>query len=323
MVWHNSCICNDITYLINGDIWCHRIRLLPPQPDRLYFLLCVPEKAADTGFSSVPAWFRADRRNGQEPAQNEPKLFAPDIVSSANEDDNHSSLTISPDGKEIYWNMRKKIWMTILGNERWTEPEIVTFSKDDQWMYDNPFITADGGKMFFTSTRSGSVSSEKENIWYVERTSSGWSEPKPVSSEINAMMLHWSISVSKAGTLYWAGRGQDGYGRDDIYFSRLVNGVYSKPVNIGPEINSQDGETCPYIAPDESYIIFSRLGDSGVKFCMSYRDKNGKWLPAVLINNELQGVSPKISPDGKYFFFNGGGIYWMPAGFIEELRPNK
>jgi len=260
---------------------------------------------------------------GQEPPQNEPKLFAPDIVSSANGDDNHSCLTISPDGKEIYWNMRNKIWMTLLENEKWTEPEILSFCKEDQFMYDNPFITVDGRKMFFTSTRSGSVSSEKENIWYVEKTSSGWSEPQPVSSEINAMMLHWSISVSKAGTLYWAGRGQDSYGRDDIYFSRLINGVYSKPVNIGLEINSQDSETCPYITPDESYLIFTRFDNSGPKYYISYKDKTGKWLSPLLIDEGLQGVSPKISPDGKYFFFNGDGIYWMPAGFIEELRPKE
>jgi len=263
---------------------------------------------------------------GQEPPVNEPKLFAPDIVSSAIVDDNHSSLTISPDGKEIYWNMRNKIWMTKLDNERWTEPAIISFCKNDSYMYDNPFITTDGKKMFFTSTRSGSVSSEKENIWYLERTSSGWSEPKPVSPEINAMMLHWSISVSKAGTLYWGGRGEDSHGRGDIYYSKLVNGGYTKPVNMGPVINSKDDETCPYIAPDESYIIFTRFGSEAENFYTSCRDKLGQWQPPLKIHEELEGVSPRVSLDEKYFFFlaaGANGIYWMPAKFIEELRPKQ
>jgi len=78
-----------------------------------------------------------------------------------------------------------------LDNGRWTEPEMVPFCKGDSFMYTNPFIVPDGKKMFFTSTRSGAVSEDKENIWYVERTSSGWSNPKPISPEANSMTLHF------------------------------------------------------------------------------------------------------------------------------------
>ncbi len=260
---------------------------------------------------------------GQSPPAGAPKLFAPDIVSSANGDDNHGSITFMPDGKEIYWNMRGKIWMTQLLNDRWTEPEIASFCEEGSTMHDNPFITPDGRKMFFTSTRPGSVSEKKENIWFVERTSSGWSEPKPISSEVNAFQLHWGISVSDSGTLYFGGRGSNDYGMGDIYYSKLVNGVYTKPVNIGAEINSESTDHCPYIAPDESYIIFSRFGRTGRGFYISYKDQSGKWSEPADIRENLEGVCPLISPDGKYFFFNSDGIYWMLARFIEELRPKK
>ena len=264
---------------------------------------------------------------GQAPPAGEPKLFAPDIVSGANDDDNHGSIAFMPDGKEIYWNMRwnkrGKIWMTKLLNDRWTEPEMASFCEGGSAMDDNPFITPDGQKLFFTSTRSGSVSEKKENIWFVERTSSGWSEPKPVSAEVNAMQLHWGISVSNSGTLYFGGTAQDNYGMSDLYYSKLVNEVYSKPVNIGAEINSESTDHCPCIAPDESYIIFSRFGRTGRGFYISFKDKSDKWLKPVKLNENLEGVCPLISPDGKYFFFNSDGIYWMPSKFIEELRPKE
>jgi hypothetical protein len=267
---------------------------------------------------------------GQTPPVNEPVLFAPGIVST--DAGNHSSVAISPDGKELYWSVGDKIWFTALKDGRWTEPEMLSFCKGDSYMYDNPFITPDGTKMFFTSTRSGAVSQEKETIWYAERTSSGWSDPKPVSSEVNAIPLHWSVSVSDSGTLYFQVQGprEDSYygGIGDIYYSKLVNGVYTEPVNMGPRINTQGTETCPYIAPDESYIVFNRLYEtpknSGIY--ISYRDKSGKWLPAVFVlggDADTGGVSPRISPDGKYLFFVNGseGTWWMPAGFVEELRP--
>jgi len=264
---------------------------------------------------------------GQDPPANEPKLFAPDIVSGADGDDNHGSIAFMPDGKEIYWNMRWegtwKIWMTKLKNNKWIEPQLAPFSKDGLTMDDNPFITPDGQKLFFTSTRTGSVSEKKENIWFVGRTSSGWSEPIPVSAEVNAMQLHWGISVSDSGTLYFGGTTQDNYGGTDIYYSKLVNGVYSKPVNLGAEINSQDTDHCPYIAPDESYIIFSRFGRTGRGFYISFKDQSEKWLEPIKIHEYLEGVCPLISPDGRYFFFNSDGIYWMPVKFIGGLRPKK
>lgn len=99
-----------------------------------------------------------------------------------------------------------------------------------------------------------------------------------------------------------------------------MNRVYSKPVNIGAEINSKDMDHCPYIAPDESYIIFSRLGRG---FYISFKDKSKKWLKPVKLNEYLEGVCPLISPDGRYFFFNADGIYWMPAKIIKELRPDN
>lgn len=140
---------------------------------------------------------------GQKPPVNEPILFAPGIVSNGR---NHSSAAISPDGKEIYWAMVRdirKIWFTKLESGSWTKPEMVSFCKGDSYRYDNPFITPDGMKMFFTSFRPGAVSQEKETIWYAERDSSGWLDPKPISSEVNGTPLRWSISVSDISTLFF------------------------------------------------------------------------------------------------------------------------
>lgn len=267
---------------------------------------------------------------GQSPPVKEPVLFAPGIVSNGR---NHSSVAISPDGKELYWSgVERKIRFTKLEEGRWTKPEVLSFCKEDLYEYDNPFITPDGKKMFFTSFRPGAVSQNKETIWYAERSQSGWSDPKPISPEVNETPLHWSISVSNSGILYFqfqdaSGKSPGGIG--DIYYSKLVNGVFTKPVSIGSAINTPATETCPHIAPDESYIVFTRFDETNVKntgIFISYRDKSGHWLSAVMAEGgtkEKGGLSPRISPDGKYLFYVNGGMWWMPADFIEELRPGN
>ena len=262
---------------------------------------------------------------GQEPPEDEPALFAPGVVSNGS---NHCSVSISQDGSEIYWELGSKIGYSRLEDGEWTSPQIVPFCAGDPYRYGNPFITSDGTRLFFTSFRAGAASQNKENIWFSERTPTGWSEPKPVSPEVNALRIHWSVSVSDSCTLYFQGTRKDSDKETDgIYYSRLVNGAYTEPVRMGPEINGGYSETCPHVAPDELYIVFNRFAPSDPNNCgifISYKDDSGKWLPATMLlggSPDKGGMSPRVTPDGKYLFYVNGGVWWMRATMIEAARP--
>ncbi len=256
---------------------------------------------------------------GQSPPDKEPKRFAPGIVYPS-----HSKISISPDGKEMYWGNGYSILFSKIQNGRWTRPDYVSFSgENEREFYDDvPFVTPDNTKLFFTSLRpidSLNKNSNKENIWFVERIPEGWSEPKPVSAEVNSLSLHWQVSVSNSGNLYFGGTGQDNFGNSDIYCSNLVNGEYSKPVNLGSVINSENGESMPYISPDESFIIFYRVILQRPSLYISFKGKDGQWLQPISIVHFTPYVCGIVSPDEKYFFFDNR---WISAEFIEELRPN-
>jgi len=267
---------------------------------------------------------------GQKPPVNKPELFASGYISNGSD---HFSVSFSPDGKEIYFEIVDKvvkIGYTNLVNGVWSKPEVVPFCKNDPFIYGNPCVSPDGKKLFFVSFRPGSVSENKENIWYSERISSGWSDPKPLSSNVNSLRIHWSISVSSSGNLYFQGTKLDKSETGGIYYSKLVNGEYTNPVKMGLEINADKNETCPYIAPDESYILFNRFdmadpSNSGI--FISYRDKSGNWTRSLRIlggSPDAGGMSPRVSPDGKYIFYANRGIIWMPIeNKIEELKSKK
>ena len=148
------------------------------------------------------------------------------------------------------------------------------------------------------------------DIWMVTKTATGWSTATSLGPDVNTESQEYYPSVSKSGTLYFSSNREGGKGSVDIYRSRLVNGKYSKPENLGDEINSKYYDGDPYIAPDESFLIFvsynrpDSLGDGDLYVSLN---QNGRWTtPKHLgapVNSSALDFCPNMSPDGKYFFF--------------------
>ena len=84
----------------------------------------------------------------------------------------------------------------------------------------------------------------------------------------------------------------------------------------------------PFIAPDESYLIFTSRRpptNTGGGLWISYKQPDGTWSDPRAIDLGMAAGLPQMSPDGKYLFFTAGergksDIYWVEAKFIEELK---
>jgi hypothetical protein len=91
---------------------------------------------------------------GQRPPGMIPEIFSRGIVST--DMYNHCTVSISPDGTEIYWAMApldapRRIYCSKIVNGTWTRPEIVDFTRSDDG--DCPVLSPDGTKLFFNSNR--------------------------------------------------------------------------------------------------------------------------------------------------------------------------
>ncbi|MBA4056197.1 MAG: Xaa-Pro aminopeptidase, partial [Marivirga sp.] len=62
------------------------------------------------------------------------------------------------------------------------------------------------------------------------------------------------MSVAASGNIYFASYRD---GNLDLFMSEFKDGKFSTPVNLGGMINSSAGEHDPFIAPDESFLIFN------------------------------------------------------------------
>jgi len=271
---------------------------------------------------------------GQQPPEGEASTFAPGIISSVW--GLHSTAVFSPGKDEVYWApmitypgeiySRGGLMMMKRVDNLWTPPQWASFS-GPEYNDDVPFLSSDGRRIYFISTRPfpGTNESQDENIWYADRTGSEWSDPRPIDSTVNEHNMHWSFSVDNGRNLYFAGQGPDGLGGDDIYVAYYRNGRYEKPVNLGEIINSAGSETTPFIAPDGSFLIYSKQYDLWI----SYRNSDGRWTDPQKIGSEVnsEGVElcPYITADGKYLFFlstrNGEShAFWVKSDYIRKTE---
>jgi len=286
-------------------------------------LLFVPFLTGSVRFGSVPQ-NPTSSYLGQEPPGSTPRQFAPDVFTN----ELHSSVVFSPDGNSVYWSEMDghQVQFMERENNRWSGPKTVPFALPGGTA--EPALAPDGETLFFVS-REPFGEDEGENIWRVRRTPVGWSAPEPLGPHVNGHRLHWSMSISADGTLY--------FGRMDsvagIFRSEVRDGVYQEAVPVGGGVNTEAYETTPFIAPDGSYLLFSRVEGVGrggmADLYVSFPGPDGSWQAAVSlgnpVNTPVHEICPVVSPNGEYLFFlrNVDGDlkpHWVRSSVFLDLR---
>lgn len=251
---------------------------------------------------------------GQKPPGLIPELFAPDLIQTEHRE---AEAAFTPDLKEFYFRRRggeyKKNTLVVIRDEenRWVESVVPPRAGE-------PFISPDG-KVLHLGKK------------YRERTNSGWSEVKSLDAPFKYIHI-MRLTASNKGTYAFDEATRDGSGV--LRYSKLINGQREAPKPFSKEINKGNWIAHPFIAPDESYLIWDDQRESGYgggDLYISFRLKDGSWSASInlgdKINSEFGDAYGSVSPDGKYFFFhrgyggNKGDIYWVDAQFIESLRP--
>ena len=261
--------------------------------------------------------------------QPQPQLFATGAVSTG---DAESHLSFTPDGKTAYFIKSTpsfNYWTIVeshLRDGRWTMPIVPRFS--GQYADADPFVTADNKQLWFISNRPehpGAAAKEDMDIWYMDRTATGWSEPHHPGAPINSPQDEWFPSISDKGTLAFGSDRPGGRGATDIYTCKLLNGDCANIQNAGDAINSPEDEFEPLIAPDESWIIFMASRKDGIGRSDLYvsRKMDGQWSSAKPfappINSPSFEYSPRLSADRKSLFFASNRTTVSHKGFNRRL----
>ena len=144
----------------------------------------------------------------------------------------------------------------------------------------------------------------------------GFSAAIPLSDTLNFAAKKGSMSLSAdLQTLYYAADyAEQGYGRYDIYKVQRNPWGWSKPKNLGQQINSDFWDSAPSIAPDGNSIYFASNrpdGYGGIDIYVAYKNEKGYWEEAInlgpTINTKGDDQTPFIHADNQSLYFSSNG----------------
>jgi hypothetical protein len=250
-----------------------------------------------------------------------PGIFSPAAICTGL---NERDITISPDGKEIFYGLSTgrmvTIMHTLFDGKSWKEPEVASFASDRRFSFFEPCFAPDGNSVYFLTTmpadgRQPQQGWAYQNIFVSDRTDEGsWGLPYSPAGCINEGTLQFYPSVTRNRTLYFC-RTDPGTGKHALYRSALVDNSYSECIRLPEPVNSDT--VIPFnvfVSPDESFMIacISSISvawnpDRSNYFLFAGND-DGSWTGPVPFGPEINipgsnAMSSSLSPDGKYFFF--------------------
>ncbi|MCJ8293587.1 MAG: hypothetical protein MJK15_04195 [Colwellia sp.] len=248
---------------------------------------------------------------GQKPPGLIPELFAPGIVST--EEYRETVVTFLPDMTELSFTRsggqykKPTLFVMQYKNERWSRKSIPS-----------------------TDTNK-----------YAEKFNPSLSEMKNLNAFKDIPITGFTVSAKGTYYFYFIDFEKDGNGH--MSYSRRINGKYETPIKMSKAINTGKYIAHPFIAPDESYLMWDaeKVDEDTPDIYISFRLKDGSWGAAINMGDKINTAAyeqrPRVTPDGKYLFFLRGDIkvredgstywienpHWVDAEFIDRLRPKE
>ena len=255
---------------------------------------------------------------GQQPPGMTPELFAPGLVST---DDLEALPAISPDMRDFYFIRQGSDTAPGYRIVSYREEEIVETEMEEIAGSGEVFISPDGKTMHLGNL-------------YKEQSGEGWSDSISLGAPYDQIDI-MRLTSSASGTYVFDERDEIG----TIRYSRIVDGRREEPIAFPAQINSGTFTAHPFIAPDESYLIWDSEredGYGGADLYISFRAKDGSWGPAINmgenINSAQDDIFGSVTSDGKYFIFSRinlteqpedstANVYWVDAEALNRLKP--
>ena len=180
----------------------------------------------------------------------------------------------------------------------------------------SPALSLDGSKMIYTrNVKKPTDFTGQEDFFISEFDGTRWSESYALT-DINTLQNEGAFALAANGKymVFTACDRRDAFGSCDLYYSMLMNGEWTMPVNMGHKVNSAAWDSQPTLSADGRTLIFAskRLGTlGGSDIFITQKDEKDAWTIPVnigpTINTEGDDESPFLHPDGVTLYLRSNG----------------
>lgn len=199
------------------------------------------------------------------------------IEGKLNTEGHDASLSISPDGNQIFiYRNDGELYIgdIFISKKRktsgtWGTPRAMEKPINSSYFESSACLSADGNRLFFVSERIGKKNGAqgRGDIYVSERISrSTWSQPKNLGPVINTPGDEISVFIHPDGkTLFFSSNGHLSIGGYDIFMTRMnADSTWTKPENLGYPINTIDDDVHFVLATDGKSAHYSAVKKDGL-----------------------------------------------------------
>ncbi|MEP7107666.1 MAG: OmpA family protein [Ferruginibacter sp.] len=266
-----------------------------------------------------------------------PKNLGDSVNSAALE--YYPSLTI--DGEHLIFTRR------VAGDEDFYETDLT----GGQWNNAQPL----GGKVN-TNLNEGAQNISQDGEWIIftgcnypeghgscdlyisYKTKQGWSEAENLGPLVNTDYWESSPSFSPdKRDIYFSSNQPGGYGGKDIWVThRTAGGIWGRPENLGPEINTSGDESCSFMYADNQTLFFNSNGHKGyglTDLFFSKKINDSTWSEAENLGYPVNTIDEEgsliVAADGKTAYYasdksdSKGGLDLYSFQLREDIQPPK
>lgn len=153
------------------------------------------------------------------------------------------------------------------------------------------------------------------NIYEATRGERDWEDVKLAAfNDGDFSYMHPSISPT-GDRLFFTSDMPGGFGATDIYMVERVNGKWSRPINLGPNINTPDREAFPFIHPS-GVLFFASDGHEGAGgydiFLVNLGDPNEMVVnlgsPFNSVKDDFGFILDELGKEGYFSSNRAGGV---------------
>ncbi len=182
---------------------------------------------------------------------------------------------ISPDGQTLYFGRREHpdnikgerdlqdIYVAEMNAKGWSNAKNLGDEVNNKFANSICSISPDGQQILVMNT----YSKIKGPVVTFTRNGNNWEGPFPVEIERyynNSEYIDFYMDFERE-VLFMALEREDSRGEQDIYVSfKQEDGIWSQPVNAGPNVNSNRSDFAPFLGSDGRTLFFCSYGWSGL-----------------------------------------------------------